>query len=259
MPVLTPGGRALGRIRDLEDFRDFRFTAPAPTPAIALPPSVDLRPQLPPIDDQGPLGSCTAWASTAAWRHVLMKEGQPDMPVSALAQYYWTRQMEGTTKVDAGASIRDAIKTMVKTGVAPQDLWPYDPHKFATKPPVTVQREASRHQALTYERVTQSLTQMQTVLFSGYIIVFGFAVYESFESPEVAESGITPMPQPSEAMLGGHAVTMVGYNDEVRRVLCRNQWGQHWGQDGYFEMPYEYVMNSGLSSDFWVVRSVEMA
>ena len=99
--------------------------------------------------------------------------------------------------------------------------------------------------------------QMKAILASGFPFVFGFTVYETFESDEVAKSGIVPMPGPSEAALGGHAVMAVGYDDASQRFLARNSWGTSWGMGGYFTMPYSYLTDSNLADDFWVVRVVK--
>ena len=88
----------------------------------------------------------------------------------------------------------------------------------------------------------------------GYPFEFGFTVYESFESQEVAQTGVVPMPQQTEKVLGGHAVMAVGYDDAQQRIIVRNSWGTSWGQQGYFTMPYAYLTNHQLSSDFWTIQ-----
>jgi C1A family cysteine protease len=97
---------------------------------------------------------------------------------------------------------------------------------------------------------------MKGCLASGYPFVFGFTVYESFESAAVANSGHAPMPAPSERAIGGHAVMAVGYEDANQWFLVRNSWGRGWGLAGYFTLPYAYLIQSGLSSDFWTIRIV---
>jgi C1A family cysteine protease len=64
------------------------------------------------------------------------------------------------------------------------------------------------------------------------------------------------MPGKTERSLGGHAVTLVGFNDETKQFIVRNSWGTAWGQNGYFTLPYAYVLNSGLASDFWCIKTI---
>ena len=87
--------------------------------------------------------------------------------------------------------------------------------------------------------------------------MFGFTVYESFESQQVAQTGVMTMPAPKEKVVGGHAVLAVGYDDASQRFIIRNSWGPGWGQKGYFTMPYAYITESNLADDFWTIRLVE--
>jgi len=142
-------------------------------------------------------------------------------------------------------------------GGPPETDWAYDTAKFTQKPPQQAYTEGEKHQALKYERVSQGLDQLKGCLASGLPFVFGFSVYESFQSPDVAKTGDAPLPAKDEQLLGGHAVLAVGYDDATGRFLVRNSWGDGWGQKGYFTLPYEYLTNRGLASDFWAIQTVE--
>jgi len=208
------------------------------------------------VYDQSSLGSCTAQAIAAAIEFDRKKQGLPDFIPSRLFVYYNERVMEHTVYSDAGAQIRDGIKSVAKIGVCSENEWPYDIAQFATRPPAQCYTDALKDRALFYQRVQRDLTQMKACLASGNVFVFGFSVYSSFESQDVAGRGIVPMPLPNEQLLGGHAVVAVGFDDAKQRFTCRNSWSDQWGIKGYFEMPYAYLMNSQLSSDFWVIKTV---
>jgi len=245
-----------GWIPDLPDQRDHLFAA-QPDTLTKLPPSVDLRPGCPEVYDQGQLGSCTGNAIAAAIQFDEMKQNETNpAPPSRLFIYFNERSIEGTIQSDAGAQIRDGIKSVNQTGYCREDLWPYDIAQFAAKPPQPAYDDAAGHKAVQYQRLSHDLQQMKGSLAEGYPFVFGFTVYESFEGPEVAKSGNCPMPGSTEKSIGGHAVLAVGYDDANQWFWVRNSWGSDWGQGGYFTLPYAYIAQRNLSSDFWNIRLV---
>ncbi len=242
---------------DIPDHRDLIFAA-SRTKLRKLPKKVDLTDLCPPVYKQDWLSSCTANAIGAAFQFGLMKQdsGKAFMP-SRLFIYYNERVIENSVSVDNGAQLRTGIKTLHKQGVCPETMYPYEPAKFAKKPPKKCFEEAIKHQVLSYQRVKRNLNQMKSCLAEGYPFVFGFTMYESFESDKVKASGKLSMPKKDENTLGGHAVMAVGYTESSRQFIVRNSFGEDWGKKGYFTMPYEYLLNESLSDDFWTIRVVE--
>ena len=245
-----------GWVPDKPDQRDHFFAVPRDM-MMALPPSVDLRGQCPPVYDQGQLGSCTANGIGAAMQFDRMKQQlKPDFIPSRLFIYYNERVMENTVASDSGAAIRDGIKSVAQLGDCPETEWPYDITKFTRKPPAKCYKDAKRYTAVQYQSVMQSLAQIKGCLASGYPVVFGFTVYDSFESQQVAKTGMVPMPAQTEKVLGGHCVVAVGYDDSQQRFIIRNSWGTGWALKGYGTMPYAYLTDPNLSSDFWTIRLI---
>lgn len=255
MAAINNSNNKYGYIKDCEDVRDKKrsFTCPLNIPA---PGRWNLQSQFPAVYDQGKLGSCTSNAIAAVFEYTLIREGLCDFQPSRLFHYYNERDMEGTVLNDAGAQIRDGIKTLFTLGICPERMWPYDITQYTTKPPPECYTEALFDRSVVYSRVDQTLQQLSAAIRNKFPVVFGFTVYESFESAEVASSGVMPMPKEGESVLGGHCVVMVGYDDAAQVATCRNSWGPTWGLGGYFTMPYEFLLNSDFCTDFWIIQKV---
>jgi C1A family cysteine protease len=241
---------------DLPDHRDHLFSLVHGKPKAALPKKIDLRPKCPPVVNQGNLGSCTANALAGALGFLEVKGGKPFAPFSRLFIYYNERVIENDVGQDNGAQLRDGIKSLAKQGACSEKSWPYQIKKFTVKPAPPCYKEASNRQITSYQRLN-TVDDMRACLASGFPFVFGFTVYDAFESDAVAKSGVLNLPKKSEQVLGGHAVLAVGYDDGSKRFIVRNSWGTDWGQAGYFTMPYDYLGNRDLSDDLWTVRAAE--
>jgi C1A family cysteine protease len=250
----VPIQRTYGWVPDLPDHRDHLYAA-APAILAQLPVSKDLRPGCPPVYDQGQLSSCTANAIAGAIEFDQIKQGVKVFVPSRLFIYYNERDMEGDAGSDSGAAIRDGVKSIGSQGVCAETEWPYDETKVADKPSAQCYAAAAECEAISYQRLaSKNLNQLKGCIASGCPFVFGFTVYDAFETDEVARTGELSIPGPEEQTQGGHAVLAVGCDDATQRFTVRNSWGEDWGLKGYFTMPYAYLTNSNLADDFWAVR-----
>lgn len=235
---------------------------PVPAPTPPTPPTPPVPPAPPPAPPTPPTPPAPPAPPPAP--------PTPPAPVkleraSRLFEYYATRKIEKTVNEDSGASIRDAIKAGALYGIADEAVYPYDISKFTQNPPATVWTAAATHKVTSYHSVSDGdLQTMKSVLASGFLVGFGFNVYDFFMSAEMASTGLLPVPGPNEQLQGGHAVCLVGYDDNKvmpdgskGAFLVRNSWGTGWGWQGsgYFWQSYAYVGDPSLASDFWVVVS----
>ena len=266
----APRTPRFGWIPDLPDHRDHVYAAPAAILKKKLPIKVDLRAAQPPVYDQGRIGSCTANAIAAVIQFSRSKAHQaPDFVPSRLFIYYNERQLEGTVNADAGAQLRDGIKQVAKLGVPTEVLWSYadtparadrtwpSSAKPAQRPPAAAYKAALGHQAISYQRLTRTLGTFQSTLAEGFPFVFGFSVYDSLYDAKGAPRVIVPLPTSKDRVLGGHAVVAVGYDDVQQVFIVRNSWGSKSQDKGYFYLPYAYLLDPGLSDDFWTIRLIE--
>lgn len=244
--------RTYGWHRDLPDFRDLRYAAKG---GISI--KSNLVPLCPPVEDQGAEGSCTAHALTGALEVLEKIDGLPVTQMSRQFLYHnELAQAQIIVLLDRGSQIKTGIKCLAKQGCCREELWPYVAGGYRKRPSVDCYADGLRHQITRYQRL-DTLDDMRSCLSEGFPFVFGFSVYESFESADVAKSGVCPMPSKGEKLLGGHAVLAVGHDDAIGRFTVRNSWGPGWGMDGYFTMPYDYLGNKNLAADFWTIKRGE--
>ena len=267
----------MGWLRDLPDFRDYTeqheaisshlqaigVTDPG---AVSLPTSVDLRAWCSPVENQGSLGSCTANAVVGLVEYFERRAAGKYIDASRLFLYKATRDLLHWTG-DTGAYLRSTIGALALFGVPPEEYWPYQIAAFDKEPTAFCYSFAQNYQAISYYRLdppgttpADLLARIKANLVAGLPPVFGFTAYSS-----IAQAGTTgriPYPGSGEKVLGGHAMLVIGYDDNLTitntnthaltrgALLVRNSWGPGWGDHGYGAMPYDYVTNK-LAVDFW--------
>jgi hypothetical protein len=225
---------------------------------------------MPPVRDQGNQGSCTGHMAygMAAYVHLYCGQPLPNDKLSPRFAYWNARVLEGSTKEDSGAEIRDAIKGVVKWGISTERLCPYNPKNWSRPPGTTAFKNALGEMITDYARIPDGDINGIRIAISGdFPVGFGFSCYANLDDDRVTNQGILGMP--SGALDGGHAVWICGYDDDMKidnetgAVLIQNSWGTQWGcqpegyaSRGFFWMPYAYVTNKNLADDFWVTRKI---
>lgn len=283
------GSRGLGWIPDVPDFRDFTTEHEEVAPLLAEtsvptlkggeeakappPPAVDLRQWCSPVEDQGPLGSCTAHAGVGMLEYFERKAFGKHVDASRLFLYRATRKLLGLWG-DSGASLRGTAGAMQLFGVPPEQYWPYEPPEFETEPPSFAYAFAGNFQALKYYRLdppgvdpTTLIDGIKASLASQMPAMFGWTVFSSIVQAG-EDGGKVPFPNQGDAVEGGHAVMAVGYDDKISipggalgidstgGILFRNSWSSAWGDGGYGWLSYDYIRHR-LTSDWWVLIEQE--
>jgi hypothetical protein len=230
-----------------------------------------------PVKDQGQLGCCTGFTG-AGYMEVMAREfpqAFPKLPLpsqaifSPMFCYWWNRRNDGRTEWEAGqidkseilkyttedrgANIRSVMRTLRWQGLCLENEDPYNPRNYTAKPDLRALDEAIDFRLGKYMSLGNDLAKWRWCLKLGYPIAIGFTVYSSFEDPQVARTGILPLPRRGERVEGGHAVLVIGYDDTTGHFLVRNSWGRDWGQDGNFLMPYDFAENSSQVFDAWMI------
>jgi len=241
-------------LKTADDFKDKDIFVSG---SVLIPDTADLRPWCSAVEDQGRLGSCGPNASTGAMELLYNKLGIPFAELSRLFLYKNTRNIMGTSQDDSGVDNASMFKAAKDFGVCPEKEWPYDISKFKKTPPVSCYKSALKRQLTQYARLESLNEIMEAVGVKKVGVVIATTVYSSFESDEVAKTGMVPVPDTrKEKNLGGHDMLIVGYDKPKRLLLVRNSWSDAWGIKGYCWIPFEYV-EKGIANEFWAVLAEE--
>lgn len=260
--------RGLGRLPSPQSFRDFRPETPEIKSMLAknltlnqneildvkLSTSTSFRDTFPSVRDQLDLGSCVTFSIDSVLGSHFKQRYKVDFQISTLFLYKLARHMMGWTG-DTGLFIKSGFNALRHFGVPKESDYPYKTSQYENMPTWDIGAIAQNYQALKYFRLdalpyTQPesiLARVKTYLSKKYPISFGFNCYDSLFSGHTSDTGEILFPQPSEAMVGGHAICICGYDDNKMvgdkqgAFEIRNSWGL-WGDDGYGWLPYEYLL-----------------
>lgn len=270
--ALTPWRQAyaagsLGCLVDPEILKTFRIQGRISSPGSVisqisdspLPPRVELMEKLFPVRDQGNRGTCVAFSSTALREYL---EGC-STELSEQFLYWACKSLDGYPD-EAGTFIHSAMSALSTKGVCPEEVWAYNPEPIPSNesqsPPPDGAEETALEFVMPYTRTVapNCVNHYKQVLsgadgLGGMPVVIASLVFNSwFRSAATRQTGKITMPLPGEEPLaGGHAMLIVGYQDDPSvpgggYFIVRNSWGESWAAvspeaAGHALMPYAYV------------------
>lgn len=246
-----------------DDSESISFDSLLANHKIHLSRSVDLSEYTLPVREQGTLGNCVSFTLCTIASYLLSKDGnhKPHL-FSPLFLYYATRMLdEDRSTEDSGSTLRQGLRALQKYGVAREKFWPWNPKRLHQKPPPEAWKDAKKHRLLQAVPVARDLPSIQKYLSASYLIAFGLLLYESIEKESTKRTGKIPYPDMRrERKLGGHAVVATGYvglNRDKGYFIIQNSWGKNVGREGFFHLPYRYILNSKLCSEIFCVMRMK--
>lgn len=215
------------------------------SPLKSRPDLVDLRPHDCPIFDQGQWGSCTANGLAGLLGYL-----NPGSVFSRAFIYDMERLVEGTFNQDSGAEIHDGIKILYTYGCPFESAFPYTDENLQNRPSDDIVQQGKAVVISDYFNL-ETLDDVLDCLASGFPVVFGIQVHESFQSEDVASTGKVPDPGAFDDIVGGHCMKAVGYDMNRRVFIIANSWGTGWGIEGYCEISFNYFQAE--AKDMWKI------
>lgn len=202
------------------DPRDYTVEA-VYTSTIKLPESYDVIADLPPVRDQGAQSSCSA--ITAATLKEYQERRSLGFEDYMSPQFVYNLR---DNKSIEGMTPRNTMQILQKIGILPEIVYPYGTKKAIGNKLI---REAANFKIHSYGKLN-TIEVTKAAIFANGPAYFGFPVY----NPDKKKFWIQEFP--TQHMIGGHAVTCVGWNKEG--FIIRNSWGTGWGDSGYTLYPY---------------------
>jgi hypothetical protein len=211
------------------DQRDFIFTASASDlTSNSLPDTLDYTNELLPVRDQGSQGTCYAQSACC------MKEWQESRDYGLNAylspQFFYNNRFnkyDSDQNNDYGMYGRDVMKILYNIGVCLEENYPYGRIEHRDQIDQQLYDEASQHRIKHYARI-ESIDDLKSSLFHNGPCLITVPVYNYGKHMWI--------PEGKEDHQGGHAMTIVGYNNDG--FIIRNSWGNTWCDNGYCLFPY---------------------
>jgi len=220
-----------GQYRSTKAVQQFRAFYPA---------KWDLAADLPPPGNQGKQGSCVAWAVGYSARTYYLKHDYSEdvtQPANILSPAFIFNSLR-TTPGDCseGTSISDALKLLKSSGGVPLDLLPYNPSQCLARPsPAVLARQSDRFRITGYRRVEgRSEDDIKGQIYSGNPVIFAIDVPAEFDH---YHQGVIDNTE-DRGLDFGHAMVIVGYDDDRQAYHFVNSWGTRWGERGFGWLSY---------------------
>jgi len=202
--------------------------------------TIDLRPMLPVVRDQGARGTCVAFAVTSCHEHVRRQDA------SLSEQFLYTCCKIADGDNEEGTTVTSALRVLKQIGQTKAETVPYD-HcgQIAQVFELEIFREARRRRINHYSKIIPHPSVIEKYLSKEQAVISVLEVHPTFFCPEnnVIEIPSTPMNE------GLHAILIVGYgnrSDGLPYFIIRNSWGNRWGMEGY-----QYFMQ--YQKEAWII------
>jgi C1A family cysteine protease len=236
---------------------ELAFALDAPE-AVSLPAAVNLIARMSAIRNQAQRGTCVAFTVTAINEYYRRTLGHV-VDLSEQHSYFETKLIDGSPGVCGTWQVK-AAQALANRGQCREAIWPYNPNPPCNNHgplPVNARPNGLSYRLPLQQLPSNNVNLIKTRLANRQPVGISIPVYNSwYLSASVRNTGRITMRLGSEPVAGGHAVCLVGYQDNPASpgggyFILRNSWGTAWGNlspygRGYGTIPYRYI-----ATDCW--------
>ena len=238
-----------GQGLDLLSSEEYLSLQVAPRYRSFLPASADLSEWFPAVGAQGEQGSCVAWATTYYMRSYYENRQNTSTakqtPLSPAFVYNQLKKQDASCK--SGLNIGRALEFLKLKGAPPLRSFPYSQNNCLALPDQAVESVATQFKIESWRRLTKgNLDDVKGEIARDRPVVIGMIVSEKFKDFR-GKSNFDELISES-ATRGGHAMTVVGYDDARQAFRLVNSWGQQWGDRGFAWISYESFNSNVVES-----------
>lgn len=200
---------------------------------------------IPFLKNQGATNSCASHATILAHEILLIQEGRY-LEGSERYHYYNARKnIMGNYPENVGMSLRDACKTAQKYGMALEQACPWSVAKVNEPPKAAAYWLSSLYQIDSYFKLF-TIQDIKKALANGFPVICGVWLDNDYYNLNMNNSVWKPK---SKGNKGGHAQTIIGYDDVEGVLYIANSWGTNWGKNGTYSISYNDFLK--VSFDYW--------
>ena len=202
---------------------------------------------VPSVRDQLNLGASTVHAVLGAYECITMR-----CPSRLFVFYNMRKMAEVDRASDEGVKLIHVIRSLQWNGVCEESLWPYNPEDFDTQPSDECYAQAANSPQI--RAYTVEHWHMRGLLSRGLPIIAGLQMYASYESESTRNTGDHHHPSSGEKLIGGHAILIIGYDNDTKLYIFQNSRGVEWGNRGYGTLPYSVAHDPNLLTSLWTIE-----
>jgi hypothetical protein len=144
-------------------------------------------------------------------------------------------------------TIPELCDSVVNFKTCEETYYPYTGNAVNNSPSQDAYTNAANYPACSYMVIPQTLQAIRELLYSNQTFICGINMYSSFRSDL---NGIIPMPTFQDRFEGAQTFHVCGYDDITNLVTVQGSFGTHRGNNGFFYLPYAYILNKNLAFNF---------